>query len=72
LAIRLAIQITLEEYNLLIVDEPCQHLDESSGKIFRDILTDIGKKSIKQSIIFTYNQDFLKGDWNNIVQLTEE
>jgi DNA repair exonuclease SbcCD ATPase subunit len=72
LAIRLAIQKTLEEYNLLIVDEPCQHLDESSGKIFRDILTDIGKKSIKQSIIFTYNQDFLKGDWNNIVQLTEE
>jgi len=69
LAIRLAFQKSLEHFNLLIIDEPCQHLDENSGLIFSDILTSIGEDKIKQSIIFTYNEDFRKGDWSNIIEL---
>jgi len=72
LAIRLAIQQSLEQFNLLIIDEPCQHLDEINGKAFRDILTSLGKSAIKQSIIFTYNRDFLDGEWTKIVKMSEK
>ena len=70
LAIRLAIQKSLEQFNLLIIDEPCQHLDEANGRAFRDILTSIAEDKIKQSIIFTYNEDFLEGDWAKIHKLS--
>jgi len=70
LAIRLAIQKSLEQFNLLIIDEPCQHLDEANGRAFRDILTNIAEDKIKQSIIFTYNEDFLEGDWSKIHKLS--
>ena len=70
LAIRLAIQKSLEQFNLLIIDEPCQHLDEANGRAFRDILTNIAEEKIKQSIIFTYNEDFLEGDWSKIHKLS--
>ncbi|MHA1973360.1 MAG: AAA family ATPase, partial [Candidatus Hodarchaeales archaeon] len=39
LAIRLAIQQTLDQFQLLIIDEPCQHLDVTNGTIIRDIIT---------------------------------
>jgi len=71
LAIRLAILQSLEQFQLLIIDEPCQHLDEINGVIFRDILTSIDKEKIKQSIVFTYNQDFLDGKWANVIKLSE-
>lgn len=71
LAIRLAILQSLEQFQLLIIDEPCQHLDEANGVIFRDILTSIDKEKIKQSIVFTYNQDFLEGKWSNVIKLSE-
>lgn len=71
LAIRLAILQSLEQFQLLIIDEPCQHLDETNGVIFRDILTSINKEKIKQSIVFTYNQDFLDGKWANVIKLSE-
>ena len=70
LAIRLAIQKSLEQFNLLIIDEPCQHLDEANGRAFRDILTTIAEDKIKQSIIFTYNEDFLEGDWSKVHKLS--
>lgn len=70
LAIRIAIQESMDQFNLLIIDEPCQHLDNVNGRAFRDILTDIAEEKIKQSIIFTYNEDFLEGNWSNIVKLT--
>jgi len=70
LAIRIAIQKSLEQFNLLIIDEPCQHLDEANGRAFRDILTNIAEDKIKQSIIFTYNEDFLEGDWSKIHKLS--
>ena len=70
LAIRLAIQKSLEHFNLLIIDEPCQHLDVTNSCLFRDILMDISQEKIKQSIIFTYNEDFLKGNWTKINRLT--
>jgi ATPase subunit of ABC transporter with duplicated ATPase domains len=71
LAIRLAIQQTLENFQLLIIDEPCQHLDETNGRLFRDILTGIDEKKVGQSIIFTYNKDFLDGKWANVIKLSE-
>lgn len=71
LAIRLAILQSLEQFQLLIIDEPCQHLDETNGIIFRDILTSLDKEKIKQSIVFTYNQDFLDGKWSNVIKLSE-
>ncbi|MHA1877259.1 MAG: hypothetical protein ACTSUC_12520, partial [Promethearchaeota archaeon] len=70
LAIRLAIQQSLDQFQLLIIDEPCQHLDETNGTIIRDILTSIDEKKISQSIVFTYNKDYLKGDWSNIIKLS--
>jgi len=70
LAIRLAIQQSLENFQLLILDEPCQHLDETNGKIIRDVLTSIDEKKISQSIVFTYNKDYLEGDWSNIINLS--
>ncbi|NPD90671.1 MAG: AAA family ATPase [Asgard group archaeon] len=71
LAIRLAIQQSLDHFQLLIIDEPCQHLDETNGRLFRDILTSIDEKKIGQSIVFTYNQDFLDGKWSNVLKLSE-
>ncbi|MHA1309252.1 MAG: hypothetical protein ACTSQN_18465 [Candidatus Heimdallarchaeota archaeon] len=70
LAIRLAIQQTLDQFQLLIIDEPCQHLDVTNGTIIRDIITSIDEKKIGQSIIFTYNENYLEGDWSNIIKLS--
>ncbi|MEA2071707.1 MAG: AAA family ATPase [Asgard group archaeon] len=70
LAIRLAIQKTLESFKLLIIDEPCQHLDTENGRIFRDILTSIQKDEIQQSIILTYNSDFLDSDWSQVIKIS--
>ncbi|MCF2143084.1 MAG: AAA family ATPase [Candidatus Heimdallarchaeota archaeon] len=72
LAIRIAFQKSLEQFNLLIIDEPCQHLDAFNGKLFRDVLTAIEGEAIKQSIIFTYNQDFLESEWDNIINLSAQ
>ena len=72
LAIRLAIQQSLEKFQLLIIDEPCQHLDEINGRLFRDILTSVDETKIGQSIVFTYNRDFLEGKWANIINLSED
>ena len=70
LAIRLAMLQTIDQFQLLIIDEPCQHLDEDSGKAFRDILTTIEGKKIRQSIVLTYNKNFLDGDWSNVIKLS--
>ncbi|MHA1308767.1 MAG: AAA family ATPase, partial [Candidatus Heimdallarchaeota archaeon] len=69
LAIRLAIQQSLDQFQMLIIDEPCQHLDATNGRIIRDIITSIDEKKIGQSVIFTYNEDYLEGDWSNIIKL---
>ncbi len=72
LAIRLAIQQSLEKFQLLIIDEPCQHLDEANGRLFRDILISVDENKIGQSIVFTFNRDFLEGKWANVIKLSEE
>jgi DNA repair exonuclease SbcCD ATPase subunit len=69
LAIRLAFLEQIEQFKLLIIDEPCQQLDDDNGQTFRDILTTMDKKAIAQSIVFTYNPTFLDGEWNKTIKL---
>lgn len=69
LSIRLAMLQTLDKFQLLIIDEPCQHLDEANGIAIREIITNIEEDKIKQSIVFTFNPDYVEGTWSNIVKL---